>query len=406
MKMDELLTHVLEPDESASEELNHKILREYRKVNTMNQTRKILRFPKLATTVCALVLLCSITTVAAIKYFAPSEIAMEIEDKTLANAFESESAVLINETQSFKNYNVTLLGWVSGEDLTDFVSESDTAAFELATGRSYIVTAIEKSDGTAMPNTSDNDYGKTPFFVSPYIKGENPAFVNAFTLNGGYSEIVKDGVMYRILECDTIEIFADKGVYLGISTSTFYDATAYNWNETDGTLTANPDYEGVNALFTLPLDKTKADPEVAKQYLDAVLNPNTDTEKDTDTALISKADMDEAPALLTDMNDEEYAEFVRIRQLSPNSPEFNDYYTLLEDSVQVVTPDEDNMIYAEYGDSSSYDSFTELFPDNTPGFSEIYGCSITDTGWLKCTYELMEDGTVTLRVYEHIFRTE
>lgn len=55
---------------------------------------------------------------------------------------------------------------------------------------------------------------KGTIFISPYIKGENPALVNAFTLNGSYCETVQDGILYRILECDTIEMFADRGVYL------------------------------------------------------------------------------------------------------------------------------------------------------------------------------------------------
>ena len=426
MDMNELLTKALEPDESAPNEVNQQILREYRKVTTMKKTKNLTRFPKTAAAICAMVLICSVSVVAAIKHFTPSEIAIELSDQTLATAFESDNAVLINESQTFEDYKVTLLGLVSGEDLTDFVMQSDSPSFELAKGQSFIVTAIEKTDGTPMPDTSDADYGEPPFFCSAYIKGQNPALVNAFTMDGGYSELVKDGIMYRILACDNLEIFADKGVYLGVTSSTFYDSEAYVWNEEDGTLTQNSDYEGINALFTLPFEKSLADPEAAEEYLNAVLNPETkgintssvnmeldaDSGEGTSYTLYNSIEADDADnnsvngavedsQLVNADGSKLSKEETKIRQMSLDDPEFDNYYTLLEDSVQTLTPDEDDMVEYQYDGFSATNPYSALFPDNTPGISESYEISEADDNLIKTFYELTKDGKIIARSYEY-----
>lgn len=383
INMDDLLKETLKPDEDAPLEINRQILREYRKVDTMKNsktTKRTFNMPKLATAICALVLLCSATTFAAIKYFTPSEVANAIEDKTLAKAFESDTAVTVNETQSFKDYTVTFLGTVSGNALTDFVAENDSVAGEIANGKTYAVTAIEKTDGTPMPSITDDAYDETTFLVSPYIKGENPLRVNLFSMNGSASTMVKDGIMYRISEWDNIEIFADRGVYLGVTSSFAPDMDAYIWNEADGTLTPNKDYDGVNALFTLPLDKEKADPEAAKEYLDALKSDAEGSSSDSETT-------ETCPNKLITQD------------------EIAKDYILLEDSVKVVTPDSDGMITYFY-ETENGTSFRDqslvsaLFPDNKPGISNAYTGTADDTHKWATTFELMEDGTVTVKTYQ------
>lgn len=383
MKINDLLKETLKPDEDAPLEINRQILREYRKVDTMKNSKTKKRkfnMPKLATAICALVLLCSATTFAAIKYFTPSEVANAIEDKALAKVFGSDTAVTVNETQSFKNYTVTFLGTVSGDALADFVAENDSVAGEIANGKTYAVTAIENTDGSPMPSITDDAYDETTFLVSPYIKGENPLHVNLFSMNGSASTIVKDGIMYRISEWDNIEIFADRGVYLGVTSSFAPDMDAYIWNEADGTLTPNKDYDGVNALFTLPLDKEKADPKAAKEYLDALKS--------------------EAEGYISDS---EKSETCPIKLITPEEIAKN--YILLEDSVKVVTPDSDGMITYFY-ETENGNSFRDqslvsaLFPDNKPGIANAYTGTADDTHKWVTTYELMEDGTVTVRTYQ------
>lgn len=175
----------------------------------------------------------------------------------LADAFKSEDAIQINESVTSGEYIVTLLGMVSGKRLTwDDIDDEKT----------YAVVAIEKQSGK-MPDTMDDKYDDEQFFVSPLIKGLKPWQVNICTLNGGYREAVIDGVMYRLIDCDSIEMFADRGIYLCISSSNFYDINAFVYNSKSGEIRSNPEYDGVNVLFDLPIDKTKADPKKAQEFL-------------------------------------------------------------------------------------------------------------------------------------------
>ena len=94
------------------------------------------------------------------------------------------------------------------------------------------------------------------------------AAYNAVTMKGNYSEMLQDGVVYRLLECDDVEKFADHELYLSvIGGSTFYDRNAYVSDEETGKIHRNSEYNGLNALFRLPIDASKANPEEAERYL-------------------------------------------------------------------------------------------------------------------------------------------
>lgn len=400
--MEELLNQALAPDEEAGTEINRQIIRDFRKVDTMKNSETTLRkrrLPKAAIAICTLLLVCSATTFAAWKYFSPSDIAKDFNDTALANAFESDTAVTVNETQTFKDYTVTFLGTVSGEALSDFVSESDTANSKLASGKTYAVVAIEKTDGTPMPDTSDADYGDTSFFVSPYIKGENPNLVNIITMNGGYQELVKNGIRYRITECDNVEMFANQGAYLGVTASTFYEPDAYVWNEEEGTLTQNTDYDGVNALFSLPLDKTKADDNAAKDYLDTLLKDlegdSSDDLEDDDTNLAKDVSETATEDVAKDAEDAS----------SITQEELDKDYTLLTDSVVNTKTDSDGMVNYSYEGKDGFSinlevPCSELFPDNQPGLSKMYYIFHNDADTYLTVYEQKEDSTITIKTYQ------
>lgn len=55
--------------------------------------------------------------------------------------FREKDAVSINETQTMAGYHVTLLGLVSGKDITQFERKSNG---EILYDRTYCVTAIKK----------------------------------------------------------------------------------------------------------------------------------------------------------------------------------------------------------------------------------------------------------------------
>ena len=194
------------------------------------------------------------------------EAAAELQDKKLVHAFSGEDAILVNETQTYGDYRTTLIGIVSGKDLTDYAM---TTGGEIRADRSYWLLAIEHADGTPMPDTGSPEYGTETFLTSPFIQGLEPWKYNVYTFGGGYSEFVQDGVMYRMAECDNLELFADKEVYLCLAdeNSAGIINEAYSYDETTGKIGRKETYDGCNALFTLPLDRAKADPKKAESYL-------------------------------------------------------------------------------------------------------------------------------------------
>lgn len=153
-----------------------------------------------------------------------------------------------------------MIGTVSGKNITDYTTEVDGVVQE---NQSYVVVSIEKKDGSGMPK----DTSASEFLVTPFIKGENPAKLNIYYMGGGASAFVEDGVKYCLVEMDNLEAFAKRGVYLGVLDDTFYDSDAYCFDKQTGEITRNEDYEGVNALFHLPLDESKADEKAADEQL-------------------------------------------------------------------------------------------------------------------------------------------
>jgi RNA polymerase sigma-70 factor (ECF subfamily) len=127
------------------------------------------------------------------------------------------------------------------------------------------LSVIENADGS--PFTAD--YEQT-FLASPLVKGQAPWRLNAFFLNGSGSEIIVDGVIYRIAECDDVTIFADRGLYFAVADVMTFDNRTFLFDEVSGEISYNPDYEGASAIFDLPLDKSLADPEKAEKFLNGL----------------------------------------------------------------------------------------------------------------------------------------
>ena len=314
----------------------------------------------------------------------PEQTAEKIGDKKLAEAFSGEDAVDINETQHFEKFDVTLMGIASGRDIAEYVTEKNG---EILNDRTYIVTAVSRTDGTPMPeNTSDEAYGDLQFFVSPLIQGCNPALVNVISMDGVYTEFIQDDVLYRLTECSNIEIFADRTVYLCVSDGSFYNEEAYNYDETTGEISRAEDYKGVNALFELPLDPALADPEAAEEYLAPLTGEGEDASEE-ETYILGSKEADEFMEKVTPENIDQYAERI-------------------EDSVQTFGADENNLMYEytmEDGEHiARYLDRARDFPDGKPGMSERIAY-FHDEGGVESlkmtTLTLNEDGTVTAAVY-------
>lgn len=275
-KLDELLATALTPDVQPERALNEQILRTAKEEAQMKEEMKNglqkrnrwngRRTVAAAAVAAAVIAVGGGTTYAAWRYLTPQEAAESLQDQKLMDAFSGEDAILVNETQTYGDYRATLIGIVSGKDLTDYEMMSGD---EVRADRSYWLLAIEHADGTPMPETSSPEYGEETFLTSPFIQGLEPWKYNIYTFGGGYSEFVQDGVMYRMAECDNLELFADKEVYLCLAdeNSAGVINQAYSYDEKTGKLARNEAYDGCNALFQLPLDPAKADPKKAQSYL-------------------------------------------------------------------------------------------------------------------------------------------
>lgn len=381
-RFDQILKQALAPDQTPDLRLNQKILNQVKEREEMKKRRKWV--PGIVFSLVLVLAAGSGVVYAAYRLLTPEQTAEKIGDKKLAEAFSGEDAVDINETQHFEKFDVTLMGIASGRDIAEYVTEKNG---EILNDRTYIVTAVSRTDGTPMPeNTSDEAYGDLQFFVSPLIQGCNPALVNVISMDGVYTEFIQDGVLYRLTECSNIEIFADRTVYLCVSDGSSYNEEAYNYDETTGEISRAEDYKGVNALFELPLDLALADPEAAEEYLAPLTGEGEDASEE-ETYILGSKEADEFMEKVTPENIDQYAERI-------------------EDSVQTFGADEDNLMYEytmEDGEHiARYLDRARDFPDGKPGMSERIAY-FHDEGGVESlkmtTLTLNEDGTVTVAVY-------
>lgn len=381
--IDELLKQALSPVEQPEYRLNERTLEKVKEMERMKAKKgKMGRLPMAAAIAAAVFVLGAGTAYAAWRYLTPAQVAQENEMGKLAESFEGDDAVMINEKQTVGDYTVTLLGVASGKNLSGYVEDNG-----VKDDKTYVVAAIEKADGSAMPGTGDEAYNDEVFFMSPLVKGLDPNWHNAMTMSGGYTEFEQDGILYRLAECDNVEIFADKGLYFCVNEGAFYDNQAYRYDEATGEITRNENYDGLNALFTLPIDPSKGDPEAAEAYLkEWEKSMEGDEEED---ALEAPTDIDEFMELLN------------------AEPENLDLYTeRLESTVQVLTPDKEGYIRYSYelesgAAGSGEDSAWEMFPDKQPGTIHIGGYAGSDElEDLKIdVFILNEDGTITYALY-------
>lgn len=394
--MDELLRLSLAPTEEPTGLLNRQVLRQTEREEQTMKKREDKRkggqadrrlIPAAAIGLCA-VFLASVTVYAAYRYLSPSQAAEALfADHALAQAFQGEGAVLVNETQISGGYRITLLGSAAGRNISDYLYRHNG---EVVEDRIYTVVAIERADGTPMPDTSSDAYGEESFFVSHYVRGLDPKSYNAVSMGGGYGEFVQDGVMYRILETDNVEMFADRGIYVGVNSGTFYDVNAYRYDEETGEMTQNEDYDGANALFLLPLDPAKADPEAAAAYLERWEKKMSGEDETAETSV------PEAP---TDAD-------VFMERLTPEN--LDEYAAPAEYTRMVCTPDANGMISYGYRMESGAGSENQqarvdwLFPEDRESDVLIGGWSHSgslDTLNIE-VFTLHEDGTVEFVIYQ------
>lgn len=200
----------------------------------------------------AVVAAMSVTAYAAIT-LAPRDVAQRAGNEALAAAFEGEDAITVNETKTVGDYNVTLMGLVSGTGLSRVESLPDSVDQD----KTYAVLAYARTDGA---NITEDVPDLT---VSPLVEGYAPWRLNAWTLGGGVSSFAQEGVLYYLFECDNVEPFADHTVYLAVYPGTHIPPSAelFGFEEATGAITS----KGEAALFSLPLDESKANAQKAEE---------------------------------------------------------------------------------------------------------------------------------------------
>lgn len=213
---------------------------------------------KMAVLIAACVALLAVSVSAAVMWLTPAQVAEEHNQPLLAEAFGGPDAIEINETVESGDFSITLLGLVSGRNL-------DTLNPDLEKDHTYSVLALRRLDGTALTN---QDFDFMSYTMTPLVAGTSPAAVNNWTLDAGASGMAKDGVYYYLLDTQSLEMFADRTVYMA-----FYEGFAPNNDiftvAEDGTIAFADDFTGVHALFTLPLDPAKADRAAADAFVDS-----------------------------------------------------------------------------------------------------------------------------------------
>ena len=205
----------------------------------------------------AAVALFTVSAYAASRWPSPSQVAQLHGDPALAQAFESGDAIKLNQTVETGDLAVTLAGLVSGEDLSSWNSQADQA-------RTYAMIILESLNGTPLDADS---FPLGEYTLTPLVAGFTPWSVNNWTLDADVSLLEQDGILYYLLDVQSIEMFADHTVYLAFYQGTVPSRDTFTMAE-NGTIAFAGDFEGPHALFTLPLDRSKADPAAVERFMD------------------------------------------------------------------------------------------------------------------------------------------
>ena len=225
------------------------------------------RVKKTALLIAAAVALLAVSVSAAVVWLTPAQVADRVEEPLLAEAFQSEDAIVLDESVTAGDYQITLAGMVSGEDLsvpTDYNGE-------IVNDRTYAVFRVARADGEPLTDYPNLSY-------SPLVDGYHVRCVNAWTLGTTTQQFIEDGVIYCLFDCRNLEMFADHPVRFAIYEGGIPNTDLFSMAE-DGTISLRESVVG--ALFTLPLDESRADPAAAQAFVEStglVWEPMTDAE--------------------------------------------------------------------------------------------------------------------------------
>ncbi len=401
--MDNVLRQSLAPTYKPDESLNQWILRQAQ-LSAGDSAQGILlegagrkgwgRKCKIAYVLKAAVFLLMLTGVsgtvyAAWRLYTAEETALRVNDSKLAKAFREETGQQAGqgETQSYGGYQVTLLGVVSGQDISEYPMGACTE--NIQADRTYAAVAIRRENGGSFTDTDS-------FFVSPLIQGYDPVSYNAATLRGAATYFEEEGVLYWLINCSNVEYFADHRIYLCVTDTDFYKTGLYNYDETDGSISRREEYDGLNALFELELDAEKADPAAAHALL-------AENRAATENEAAAELNVQEKTAERSGGAVSDFLAELTLHNLEEKC-------VLLEDTVQTLMPDEEGMVNFTYclpGNDPSYQNdstggqvswlFRHPWGDDRHTWSAGSGEGLSDL--TIHIYTLNDDGSVTFGVY-------
>lgn len=399
----DILNQALAPENEPSDWLIQNILAQSKEVTPMKTTHNR-RFATAALS-CALVLgIGSLTVYAAWNYLKPAQVAEQIGEDALRDAFSGENAIYMNETQSCGGYDVTLLGITSGKSLTEYKywanDHSVTSGYsEDSMPKEWKDGLIEQNDRTyvvfAIKNESQTpSCGFDGFSIFPVVEGyDYETYSGMFENASGGHQTEQDGVLYFMYECNNLEKYADHAVYMCISDdSPAFSEYSYIYDNASGTLARNEEYEGLNALFSLPLDASKADPDAAKEEV---------------------KEYEARQKRLAEEPGKPFAEWIQkaydfVEQITPEN--IDAYATPITEEGATLTfaPDNQGRVDISYmfqgNGSRIYIRPEELFEDGkTQAVSSTGASSEGLSSILVEHFTLNEDGTVTLQLYRPNF---
>lgn len=203
-----------------------------------------------------IIVIFSIATFAVTSLLPAKDVAQKLGENYAADALGEKNDEVLSITD--KGYTVSFLGQAEGEKLMNVDG--------INTNCSYFVVSIAKEDGTPLSLIDGNPLG-----MSIIIEGCPAWKINSWSLDSSATGYEENGVLYYLYECASLEIFANRKVFLAVYEG-FVPHPGIITMNSDGTFDFASEYSGFEAMFKLPLDPEKANHEVAEEIINRHLN--------------------------------------------------------------------------------------------------------------------------------------
>lgn len=209
----------------------------------------------------------SVTAYAISGLLSAGDVANRFGESRVAASFEQNGYA--SKTVTDKGYTVSFLGLVKGERF-----ESDSIKSDC----SYYAVSVAREDGLPLVLSEGNPLG-----MSVIIEGYPAWKINTWSLNTSASGMEENGILYYLYDCENLEIFADKNVYLAVYEGFAPGVDIINMNP-DGTFEFAESYSGFRGMFRFPLDPSKANPDAANEILNECFEDEKDNMTYSETA--------------------------------------------------------------------------------------------------------------------------